>query len=95
MKMNNLKNTVNKTSELFRIGAEGEGSRGVLEILNAITSVLGGNSVQETIIEKEDLVLLNTIAAAQQRGDFLHVADLLEYELPRSALWKIIATRLD
>lgn len=94
-KMNKLQNTITNTAYLFRVGAEGEGSRGLLDIINTITSLLNGKDVQDAAIDKEDLSLLNDVAQAQQRGDFIYIADLLEYELPKSALWKFVVDRIE
>ena len=72
------------------MGAEGEGSHGLLEILNGISASLNEQNEHEFNTNQEDISLLNKIIMAQERGDFIFVADLLEYELPRSVFWKIM-----
>ena len=86
METNNLLQSIHRASNLFRIGAEGEGSRTLLDILKTITDYVQDHSVQYALTDQKSLALLNDIALAQERGDFLYVADLLEYELPESTL---------
>jgi hypothetical protein len=88
METTNLLESIHRASNLFRIGAEGEGSRALLDILKTITDFVQDHSVQTALADQQSLVLLNDIALAQARGDFLYVADLLEYELPKTSLCK-------
>ena len=76
---------------MFRIGAEGEGSRGLLEILSVIAATIETGKKTHIDIKPEDLSLFNNIVQAQERGDFIYVADLLEYELPSSSFWQVIS----
>ncbi|WP_455203700.1 hypothetical protein [Kaarinaea lacus] len=89
--MSKLAGNITKTANMFRIGAEGEGSRGLLEILSVIAATIETGKKTHIDIKPEDLSLFNKIVQAQERGDFIYVADLLEYKLPSSSFWQVIS----
>lgn len=67
----------------FRLGREGEGSNALVKFIDGLAPVLESNSA---LLGPDEAALLSEIMAAQQRGDYLFVADLLEYLLPATAL---------
>lgn len=67
----------------FRLGREGEGSAALVKFIDCLAPALERNS---DLLGGDEATLLNEIMAAQQRGDYLFVADLLEYLLPATAL---------
>ncbi len=69
--------------EAFRLGMEGKGSDAMMRLMDCMTPLLESNV---THLGANEMELLNLIAEAQQRGDYIFVADLLEYMVPDSAL---------
>ncbi len=69
--------------EAFRLGMEGKGSDAMMRLMDCMAPLLENNAAHLGADEAE---LLNLIADAQQRGDYIFVADLLEYMVPDSAL---------
>lgn len=67
----------------FRLGREGEGSAALVKYIDAIVPWMECNGA---LLGADEVALLNEIIAAQQRCDYLFVADLLEYLLPQTAL---------
>lgn len=63
---------------LFRLGREAEGNTAFARIVERLQSELGAAGPEAVA---PLLPTLQSIFAAQQRGDWLFVADLLEYEL--------------
>ena len=76
--------------ESFRLGREGQGSAALTKFIDFIMPRLEQYSAELT---QDDIALLNKVIAAQDRSDYLFVADILEYLLPASALGKIIGLR--
>ncbi|MFV2055951.1 MAG: hypothetical protein ACC707_05750 [Thiohalomonadales bacterium] len=76
--------------ESFRLGREGQGSAALRNLINLILPTLEKHKAE---IAQDDILLLSSIIAAQERGDYLYVADLLEYQFPRSIFGKLIAIR--
>lgn len=73
--------------ESFRLGMEGKGSDAMMRLMDCITPLLKINSSH---LGTDETALLNLIIDAQQRGDYIFVADLLEYMIPDSALGLLI-----
>lgn len=67
----------------FRLGREGEGSDALVRYIDAIAPFLNQGAAR---LGADEAALLNEIIHAQQRGNYLFVADLLEYLLPQTAL---------
>ena len=67
----------------FRLGKEGEGSSALVQFIDRLAPMLESNSVA---IGEDEAALLQEIVAAQQRGDYIFLADLLEYLLPQTTL---------
>lgn len=78
MENNKLVRLLQSTAESFRLGMEGAGSQALVELIDGLSLNLIG-------LRQEDIAALNTILVraleAQQRKDFLYVADMLEYRL--------------
>ncbi len=68
--------------EAFRLGMEGKGSDAMMRLMDCMAPLLESNAAH---LGTDDAELLNLIAEAQQRGDNIFVADLLEYMIPDSA----------
>ncbi len=69
--------------EAFRLGMESRGNDSLMRLMDCLEPLLAKNSAA---LGKNEEELLNLVVAAQQRGDYIFVADLLEYMLPNSAL---------
>ncbi len=69
--------------EAFRLGMEGKGSDAMMRLMDCMAPLLEINAAH---LGADEAALLNLIADAQQRGDYIFVADLLEYMVPDSAL---------
>ena len=69
--------------EAFRLGMEGRGSDAMMRLMDCMAPLLESNAADFGANEAE---LLRLIVDAQQRGDYIFVADLLEYMVPESAL---------
>jgi len=72
--------------ESFRLGREGQGSVAFTKVIAYLMPRLEQHMAELT---QADVSLLNEMSAAQERGDFLFVADMLEYLLPTSTLGKL------
>lgn len=62
----------------FRLGVEGEGSDALIRSIDQMVALLG--ALPETAVQTANQMLLELLAA-QERKDFLLVADFLEFEL--------------
>ncbi len=71
---------IHRTGCHFRLGESAAGSDALTELLDRLMQTLtSGGSTDEC---KQAMVpILKRILNAQQCGDFLYIADLLEYEL--------------
>jgi len=72
----------------YRLGREAEGSDALVKYVDAIAPLLERSGL---LLGADEAVLLQEVMAAQQRGDYLFVGDLLEYLLPATALGGIAA----
>jgi hypothetical protein len=63
----------------LRVGMEARGSDSLAALIDALWSGLNCGDLQE--ISGRFLPLLEEILSAQERGDSIYVADLLEYKL--------------
>ena len=72
--------------EAFRLGKENQGSDALVKFMDCLASFLEDNS---TLLGRDEEELLGEIIAAQHRGDYIFVADLLEYILPNTALGSV------
>ena len=70
-----LKNAVRQ----FRLGMDGGGSATLVEFIDQLLKSMA--HPETAPIGPRALPLLKEIIAGQQRGDFLYVADILEYEI--------------
>jgi hypothetical protein len=69
-----------KAVRAFRLGMEAEGNEALVVLIDALAADLS----KALVAPDQGLPgLLEEILAAQARGDFLCVADLLEHELAR------------
>ncbi len=64
----------------FRMGMDGSGSAALIEFVDAFSREITAGRVKNA---GELMPVLSEILAAQGRGDYLYVADLLEYEVAR------------
>jgi hypothetical protein len=74
--------------ESFRLGREGQGSTALAKVIDFMAPRMEQHAAELT---QDDVALINEVLAAQERGDYLFVADILEYLLPTSILGKMIA----
>ncbi len=67
-----------KTSKLFRLGMEGDANSSLLKIIDALPEFLAGRQPEDaqTLVD-----VIADLLGAQERGDVLRIADLLEFEL--------------
>jgi hypothetical protein len=63
----------------FRLGMEGAGSASLVKLVDALLNLLA--APERSQLSTRLLPLLKDIIAAQQRGDYLYIADILEYEI--------------
>ena len=63
----------------FRVGRAAEGSSALVQVIDLISQAL--HALQDEELAEFVLPHLQEILAAQERGDVLRIADLLEFEL--------------
>jgi hypothetical protein len=63
----------------FRLGMDGDGNDALVQFIDALSRALVQGTLR--VPEAELLPLLALALQAQQRGDLLRVADLLEFEI--------------
>lgn len=78
MQFNDFEAVVRSTAAAFRLGMEGQGSEGLVALIDALPGLLKSLPVDFAVRLNQ---LLATMLAAQGRKDYLYLADLLEYEL--------------
>ena len=66
-------------SRAFRVGMEARANEEFVGFIDLMLPLLGRESHAQAALELAPI--LPEVVAAQQRGDFLRVADLLEYEI--------------
>ena len=71
--------TLNQSVRQFRLGMEGEASASLASFIDLLLK--GMTADRNFPLSAEDMPLLNEIIGGQQRGDYLYVADILEYKL--------------
>jgi hypothetical protein len=71
----------------FRLGMDAQGSNALLRFIDLLGILLQANP---SVLGPAESMLLNTLLAAQARGDHLYIADLLQYELPGTDLGKAL-----
>ena len=67
----------------FRVGMEGKGSAALVDFIDCLAPEMENNS---SLVGAEEANLFEQIFSAQQRGDYIFLADLLEYVLPNTKL---------
>lgn len=67
---------VRRCAGLFRLGRDVEGSADMVTLIEEVLALFGTPALQQS-----SAVLLGQILAAQQRQDWIAVADSLEYEM--------------
>ncbi len=67
----------------LRLGLEAQAHHEMVDLMDAMLPFMEANAGR---MGPAEVALINNLLAAQGRGDLLYVADLLEYELPRTAL---------
>jgi hypothetical protein len=73
-----LREMLERTVSELRLGREGSGSAALARFLDELWA---GLKQQEIRVSPELEQVLQETLQAQHRGDFLYVADLMEYEL--------------
>ncbi len=68
---------IQKAADHFRLGLEAEAS----EHLKKINEHIEKHVIEEGLPSEQFLTVLKIMCDAQQRGDYLCVADLLQYEI--------------
>ena len=79
MEANPLRERLLATTSAFRVGRTAEGNAALIEFIDLLDKAIKG--LQDPEVEKHLLPHITAIIQAQERGDTLRVADLLEYEL--------------
>lgn len=72
--------------EAFRLGMEGQGSDALVRFIDCLVPFMESNSA---MLGQDESELLNLVFAAQQRGDYVFIADILQYVFPNSVLGRI------
>ena len=75
-----LREQLHAAARLFRLGQEGAGSDIMVTFTDLLAQRLADGTLQANPPQLLPL-LISELVAGQERGDFLWVADLLEYEL--------------
>lgn len=75
----NLKDLSQHIALSYRLGREGKGSEDLVRFVDALSGLVA--ELDASQMERLNC-LFAQIFAAQQRRDFVFVADILEYELP-------------
>ncbi len=70
---------LHRAAEAFRVGAEASGSVALMEMLDALEQVSAHPAVEANLSGLSES--LGGVMAAQSRGDWTGVADLLEYRV--------------
>ena len=71
------------TVKAFRLGQESQGGGATVNFMDCLASLLEANS---KMFAQDEVEFLDEIFAAQQRGDYIFVADLLGYIFPNTTL---------
>ena len=85
--MNSIQKSVEEAVKSFRMGIIAQGSVALTLIVDAIIPLMEESASNITEL---DILIIKELLAAQERGDFNFVADILEYELPKSGLGKLL-----
>ncbi len=78
---NNIQDYRAEAIRSFRLGMNGQASESLVKFIDCLTSALQKNAAA---LGSAETHLINAIFEAQSRGDYLYLADLLEYELPKT-----------
>jgi len=76
-----------KVITAFRLGKEGEGCDAMVKFMDCLQQILNDNI---ELLGSDEAILIKELLAAQRRGDYIFVADLLEYLLPTTVIGKVI-----
>jgi len=71
----------------FRLGMDAEGSDNLMKFIDHFRQLF---SPGRKYLSDYDAQLIKTIVSAQRRGDTIYLADLIEYEIPKSGFGKLI-----
>ena len=75
---------LNAAANSFRVGMEAQGNDRLSKCIDALWSGLNQGALQPVSLASAHLLpILEDLLAAQDRGDYLYVADLLEYGISR------------
>ena len=74
-----MEKTIVEAVRQFRLGMEAAGSASLVALIDGMLKAMAVPSTSP--LSAGELPILQEIIAGQQRGDFLYVADLLEYRL--------------
>jgi len=76
---NPLRDSLLAAVSAFRVGRTAEGSTALVQVIDFMSQAL--QALQDEELAELVLPHLQEILAAQERGDVLRIADLLEFEL--------------
>ena len=76
---NPLRDSLLAAVSAFRVGRTAEGSTALIQVIDLMSQAL--QALQDEQLAEFVLPHLQEILAAQERGDVLRIADLLEFEL--------------
>ncbi|NOZ52520.1 MAG: hypothetical protein GXP08_05165 [Gammaproteobacteria bacterium] len=71
----------------FRLGMEPLGNDNLMKFADHLLPLLAHS---KNLYQQHDNQLLETVFAAQSRGDFAYLADLLQYEIPTSGIGDLL-----
>lgn len=74
-----MEEILKEAARQLRLGMEAAGSAALVTLIDELLKVMAAPS--KSPLSPKDLPILKELIAGQQRGDFLYVADLLEYEM--------------
>jgi len=78
---------ISEAIRCFRLGMEPLGNDNLVKFADYLLPLLGSNA---NLYGASDNQLLESIFAAQTRGDFAYLADLLQYEIPLSGIGDLL-----
>ena len=78
---------LSKSIESFRLGMDAAGNSALTAFIDRISQQLSNDVA---LCGQQEIELINEIVNAQMRGDYIYIADLLEYRLKETKLSKVV-----
>jgi len=87
MNVQHCRHHISEAIRCFRLGMEALGNDNLVKFADYLLPLLGNS---QHLYKERDNKLLDSIFAAQSRGDFAYLADLLQYEIPVSGIGDLL-----